>query len=85
MDILWNCLYLQQYQSRVEIMDIQFVSDKKGRLKAVQLSLKEWRDIERKLEAYELAESIKVGYKEMERIESGELKTKSFEEFINEL
>ena len=69
----------------MEIMDIQFVSDKKGRLKAVQLSLKEWRDIERKLEAYELAESIKVGYKEMERIESGELKTKSFEEFINEL
>lgn len=66
-------------------MDIQFVSDKKGKLKAVQLSLKEWRNIEKKLEAYELSESIKAGYKEMERIESGELKVKSFEDFINEL
>ena len=66
-------------------MDIQFVSDKKGKLKAVQVSLKKWQDIERKLEAYDLAESIKVGYKEMKQIERGELKAKSFVDFINEL
>lgn len=66
-------------------MDIQFVSDKKGRLKAVQVSLKEWRDIEKKLEAYDLAESIKTGYREMKGIENGELKAKRFEDFINEL
>ena len=46
MDIIWNCLYLQQYQLQMEIMDIQFVSDKKDRRKAVQLFLKECRDIE---------------------------------------
>jgi len=52
---------------------------------AVQVSLKEWKDIERKLEAYDLAESIKAGYKEMKRIEKGELKAKRFEDFVNEL
>lgn len=36
-------------------MNIQFVSNKKGKIKAVQVSLKEWQDIERKLEAYDLA------------------------------
>lgn len=69
----------------MKIMDIQFVSDRKGKLKAVQVSLKEWQDIERKLEAYDLAESIKAGYKEMKRIERGELKAKRFEDLINEL
>lgn len=69
----------------MKIMDIQFVSDRKGKLKAVQVSLKEWQDIERKLEAYDLAESIKAGYKEMKRIENGELKAKCFKDFINEL
>ncbi len=66
-------------------MDIQFVSDSKGKLMAVQVSLKEWKDIERKLEAYDMAESIKSGYKEMQKIEQGELKAKRFEDFINEL
>ncbi len=66
-------------------MDIQYVSDKKGKLRAVQITLKEWRDIEKKLEAYELAESIKAGYKEMEQIESGQLKAKKLTEFIDEL
>ncbi|MFA5649613.1 MAG: hypothetical protein WC914_00520 [Proteiniphilum sp.] len=66
-------------------MSIQFVSDSKGKLMAVQVSLKEWKDIERKLEAYDLAESIKAGYKEMKRIEKGELKAKRFEDFVNEL
>jgi hypothetical protein len=66
-------------------MSIQFVSDSKGKLMAVQVSLKEWKDIERKLEAYDMAESIKSGYKEMQKIEQGELKAKRFEDFINEL
>lgn len=66
-------------------MDIQFISDRKGKLKAVQVSLKEWQNIERKLEAYNLAESIKAGYEEMKRIERGELKAKRFEDFVNEL
>ncbi len=59
-------------------MSIQFVSDSKGKLMPVQVSLKEWKDIERKLEAYDMAESIKSGYKEMQKIEQGELKAKRF-------
>lgn len=66
-------------------MNIQFVSDKKGKIKAVQVSLKEWQDIERKLEAYDLAQSIKVGFSEMKQIEKGELKANRFEDFINDL
>jgi len=66
-------------------MNIQLVSDAKGKVKAVQVPLKEWRDIERKLEALGMAESIKIGYEEMKLIEAGKLKATSFEEFLNEL
>jgi len=66
-------------------MTVQLVSDINGKVTAVQIPVKEWKKLEEKLELFDIAESIKVGHKEMQQIEDGELKAKSFEEFLNEL
>jgi len=39
----------------------------------------------KKLEAFNIAESIKIGYNEMLQIENGQVEAKSFEQFLNEL
>lgn len=66
-------------------MNVQFVTNSKGKITAVQLPLKEWKEVEKKLEAFNLAASIKAGYKEMEEIENGEIEAKTLERFLNEL
>ena len=66
-------------------MNVQFVSNSKGKVTAVQLPLKEWQDVERKLEAYNIASSIRTGFKEMQQIENGEIKAKSLDQFLDEL
>ncbi len=66
-------------------MDIQFVSDNKGKVKAVQVSLEDWESITKKAEAFDIANSIRQGLKEVELIESGQLKAKSMDKLLNEL
>ncbi|GAB2795223.1 hypothetical protein GCM10027275_45430 [Rhabdobacter roseus] len=66
-------------------MNIQYVSNAKGEIMAVQLPLKAWREIEKKLEALAIAESIRKGYQDMEQIEKGELPAKTLEDLLNEL
>lgn len=66
-------------------MNIQLVSNEKGNVTAVQIPLKEWKEIEKKLEAFKIAESIKAGYLEMQLIEKGELKAPSLKEFLDGL
>ena len=66
-------------------MNVQFLANEKGKVTAVQLPLKDWKELERKAEAYDLAASIRTGLKEVESIEKGELKPKSLEDLLNEL
>lgn len=66
-------------------MDIQFVSDDKGKVKAVQVGLKDWKTLTKKAEAFDVANSIRQGLKEVELIESGQLKAQTLEDFLNEL
>jgi len=66
-------------------MNGQFVSNSKGKITAVQLPLKDWKEVEKKLEAFNLAANIKTGYREMEQIENGEIEAKTLEQFLNEL
>ena len=65
-------------------MNVQFLANDKGKITAVQLPLKDWKELERKAEAYDIAASIRNGLKEVELIEKGELKSKSFEDLLNE-
>lgn len=66
-------------------MDVQFVSDAEGKITAVQVPLKQWKEVKKKLEAFEIAEGIKKGYKEMQQIENGKVKAKLIEQFLDEL
>ena len=47
-------------------MNVQFVSNVKGKVTAVQLPLKKWKEVEKKLEAFNLTANIKVGIRKME-------------------
>lgn len=66
-------------------MDIQFVADQKGKVKAVQVAIKDWKEITKKAEAFDIANSIRQGLKEVELIESGQLKAQTLDELLNEL
>ena len=66
-------------------MNVQFLANDKGKVTAVQLPLKDWKELERKAEAYDMEASIRNGLEEVELIEKGELKPKSFEDLLNEL
>jgi hypothetical protein len=66
-------------------MNVQLVSNTKGKVMAVQIPLKDWKEVEKKLAAFNIAESIRKGYNEMLQIENSQLEAKSFEEFLNEL
>ena len=66
-------------------MDVQFVSDNKGKIKAVQVALKDWKALALKAEAFDMATSIRQGLKEVGLIETGQLKPKFLEELLNEL
>lgn len=66
-------------------MDVQFVSDNKGKIKAVQVGLKDWKTLTKKVEAFDVANSIRQGLKEVELIQSGHLKAQTLEDFLNEL
>jgi len=66
-------------------MNVQLVSNGKGKVTAVQIPLKDWKELEKKLEAFNISESIKAGYQEMKLIEKGELEVPSLKEFLNGL
>jgi len=66
-------------------MDVQFVSDNKGKIKAVQLPLKDWKELKKKADAFDVSNSIREGLKEVELIESGQLRAKTLDELLNEL
>ncbi|MFI5139145.1 MAG: hypothetical protein ACHQIM_15085 [Sphingobacteriales bacterium] len=66
-------------------MNVQLVSNTKGKVTAVQIPVKDWKEVKRKLEAFNIAESIKTGYNEMLQIEKGQMEEKSFEQFLNGL
>jgi hypothetical protein len=66
-------------------MNVQLVSNTKGKVTAVQIPVKEWKELERKLAAFNITQSIKTGYNEMLEIENGQLEAKSLEQFLNEL
>jgi len=64
---------------------MQYVSDGNGKVTAVQVPIKVWKDLERKAEAFDIASSIRKGFNEMEQIEKGELKAKTMEQLLHEL
>ncbi|TVR83854.1 MAG: hypothetical protein EA412_00700 [Chitinophagaceae bacterium] len=73
-------------------MDLQYITDTKGHKSAVQLSMKDWKKIQKdlnelerlrnkKLFMAELAEAVE----EMRLIKEGKVQARNAEDFINEL
>lgn len=66
-------------------MSVQFLSNDQGKIVAVQVPLKEWMEMSRKMEAYDVAQSIKQGLAEVDMIEKGQLQAKTIDDLLNEL
>lgn len=66
-------------------MGIQFLSNEDGQITAVLVPLKEWKRIEQKVKAFDIADGIRRGLEEAEKIEKGEMKAKNIEQLLDEL
>ena len=66
-------------------MQIQYVTDEKGKKTAVQLSLKQWKDVQKSMKKMELFEELKQAFKEMEAMKKGKLKSLTTKELLAQL
>lgn len=73
-------------------MDLQYITDERGRKNAVQLAMQDWEQIQKDLEElerlrnkklflFELAEAVE----EMKQIKEGKVQARNAEDFLNEL
>jgi PHD/YefM family antitoxin component YafN of YafNO toxin-antitoxin module len=73
-------------------MDLQYIIDVKGRKSAVQLSLKDWKQIQKELEELQRLRNKKLflaelseAVEEMKQIKAGKIIARNVEDFLNEL
>lgn len=66
-------------------MNIKFLSNEKGQITAVQVPIKDWRELERKINTLEVVNSIKKGLEEVNKIQKGEMKAKPIQQILDEL
>jgi len=66
-------------------MHIQYVTDEKGKKTAVQLSLKQWNDLQKSMKKMELFDDLKQAFKEMEAMRKGKLKSPTTKELLAQL
>ncbi len=66
-------------------MQVQYVTDEKGKKTAVQLSLKQWLHLRNSLKKFELFEDLKQAFKEMEAEKKGKLKTPATKQLLAQL
>lgn len=68
---------------------VQYVRDAKGKKTAVQIPIKEWEALQKKLkhdkQYNELKASLTQAFKEVELIQAGKLPEKTIEELLDEL
>lgn len=73
-------------------MELQYITDKKGRKNAVQLPLKDWEQIQKDLDELERLSNKKLflaelaeAVEEMKQINEGKIQARNAEDFLNEL
>lgn len=70
-------------------LSIQYLNDSKGKVKAVQLPLSDWKKVMQLFKKYQEELQIKgdltKAFEEVKRIQKGELKSRSFTDFLKEL
>ena len=66
-------------------MHVQYVTDDKGKKRAVQLTLKQWNDLQKEVKKLELFEELKQAYRDVVEHQKGNLKTPSTKQLLAEL
>ncbi len=73
-------------------MNLQYITDKKGHKSAVQLPMKEWKQIQKDLDELERLRNKKLfmtelaeAVEEMKLIKDGKTQARNAEDFLNEL
>ncbi len=66
-------------------MHVQYVTDEKGKKTDVQLSIKQWNDLQKGVKKLELFEDLKQAFKEMEAHSKGKIKTPTTKELMAQL
>jgi hypothetical protein len=70
-------------------MTIEFLNDTKGKIKAVQIPIKDWDKITMRLKKYEQALQLKVdlteAFGQVKQMQQGKIKKQSLTSFLNEL
>jgi PHD/YefM family antitoxin component YafN of YafNO toxin-antitoxin module len=73
-------------------MELQYISNIKGKKSAVQLPLSDWKKIEKDLEELERLRNKKLfltelaeAIEEMKQIKEGKIQARNAEDFLNEL
>ena len=66
-------------------MHVQFVTNEEGKKTAVQLSIKQWNDVQKNLQKLKLLEDLKSSFKEMEEHVKGKIKTPTTKQLFAQL
>ncbi len=70
-------------------MTIEYVNDVKGKLKAVQIPIRDWDKLSLRLKKYEQALMIKddlnQAFAEVKKMRQGKMKKQTLTDFLNEL
>ncbi len=66
-------------------MQVQYVTNERGKKTAIQLPLKQWEELQKGIKKLELFEDLKQAFKEMEHHKKGTLKTISTKQLLSQL
>jgi hypothetical protein len=66
-------------------MELQYVTNARGKKTAVQLSLKQWHELQKELKKLEMFEELKQAFKEMDIHSKGKLKTISTKQLLAQI
>jgi hypothetical protein len=66
-------------------MQVQYVTDGKGKTTAIQLSVKQWKEFQKGMKKLELLEELKQAVKDMKQHEEGNLSTPTTKQLLSQL
>ncbi|MBI2731452.1 MAG: hypothetical protein HYX40_12005 [Sphingobacteriales bacterium] len=71
------------------MLTIEYVNDKNGKVKAVQVPIRQWDALTQKIKKYEQALQIKSdlqqAFKEVKLMQKGKIKKQTLSQFLDEL
>jgi len=65
-------------------MNVQFLSNEKGKKTAVVIPIKDWEEIQKKLKKEKLAESLSQSVKEMKLMKAGKMAEPEINDLFND-